>query len=134
MPTILLVEDEAAVRKVLRHMLATLGYAVIEAGCAPEALSVAAGYEGPIDLLLTDVVMPETNCERFVEQLRAARPGVKVIYISGYSPEVLDQHGHEVSDPDFIQKPFTAEALGRKIRQALGDSGDGRASAHRASR
>ncbi len=127
MATILLVEDDPAVRKVLGHMLAGLGYASLQAGSAPEALRIAAAHPDAIDLLITDIVMPDTNCDRFVEELRAARPALKVIYMSGYSQDVLTEHGRGPSDPNFLQKPFTAEALQRKIRQVLGDSGHGRA-------
>jgi two-component system cell cycle sensor histidine kinase/response regulator CckA len=126
LPTVLLVEDDGAVRKVLCHMLAGLGFAILEAGSAPEALRIAFAHTGAIDLLITDVVMPDTNCASFVGQLKAARPALKVIYISGYSQDVLRHHGRVPSDPNFIQKPFTAGALGRKIREVLGDIGDGR--------
>lgn len=122
MRTVLLVEDDVGVRKVLRHMLARFGYRVLEAGSAPEALELAGLYRDSIDLLVTDVVMPQTNCDRFVEQLRDTRPTLKVIYISGYSQEMLNWYGVEGERPNFIQKPFTAGVLADKIRDlfALG--------------
>jgi two-component SAPR family response regulator len=64
--------------------------------------------------------MPETNCERFVEQIRAERPGVRVIYISGYSEEILDHYGVVHLDSNFIRKPFSAKQLAEKIREVLG--------------
>jgi two-component system, cell cycle sensor histidine kinase and response regulator CckA len=120
MPTILLVEDDVAVRRVLWHMLANLGHDVLEAGSAPQALELAASYSGVIDILITDVVMPQTNCDRFVEQLSETRDGMKVIFISGYSEDMLSRYGVEQSRPNFIQKPFSAEQLAAKIREVLG--------------
>jgi two-component system cell cycle sensor histidine kinase/response regulator CckA len=120
MPTVLLVEDDTAVRRVLRHMLLGRGHKVIEAGSAPEAIQ-AAGCDEPIDLVVTDVVMPQTDCETLIAQLQAARPALKVLLISGYSEEMLSQYGVDVRfRPDFLQKPFTAEQLSDKIRQILG--------------
>ncbi len=121
MATILLVEDDVAVRKVLRHMLANLGHEVLEAGSAPEALDLAASYEPAIDVLITDVVMPQTNCDRFVDQLLESRSELKVIYISGYAEDMLERYGVEQSRPNFIQKPFSAEKLAEKIREVLGE-------------
>lgn len=119
MNTILLVEDDLAVRKVLRHMLAHFGYRILEAGSAPEALELAASYPEYIDVLVTDVVMPQTNCDRFVEQLRVDRPALQVIYISGYSEEMLTRYGIADSRPNFIQKPFSGETLAQKVRELL---------------
>jgi len=120
MDTILLVEDDAAVRKVLGQMLKNMGYEVLEAGSAPEALSAAASYPHTIHVLITDVIMPRTNCDRFVEGWRSERPGLKVIFISGYSEEMLNRYGMARSRPNFIQKPFTADKLAGKLRELLG--------------
>jgi DNA-binding NtrC family response regulator len=120
MPTILLVEDEPAVRRVLRQMLWNLGHEVIEAGGAPEALDLAAACDSPIDVLITDVVMPQTNCEDFVNELVAARPQVKVIYISGYAEEMLARYGVKQIQSNFLQKPFRVEELAAKIAEVLG--------------
>ncbi len=127
MATILLVEDDVAVRKVLRHMLANLGHQVLEAGSAPEALNLAASYEPAIDVLITDVVMPQTNCDRFVDQIRESRSDLKVIYISGYAEDMLERYGVEQSRPNFIQKPFSADKLAEKIREVLGQNQSRRA-------
>ena len=119
MHTVLLVEDDVGVRKVLRHMLARFGYRVLEAGNAPEAIELAASHPESIDLLVTDVVMPQTNCDQFVGKLRESRPALKVIYISGYSQEMLNRYGVDDERPNFIQKPFTADTLAQKIRELL---------------
>jgi len=122
MATILLVEDSPAVRKVLWHMLANLGHEVLEAGSAPQALELAASYEQPIELLITDVVMPHTNCDRFVDEMRQARRDIKVIFISGYSQDMLSGYGVEQTRSNFIQKPFSADDLAAKLREVLGES------------
>jgi DNA-binding NtrC family response regulator len=119
--TILLVEDDAAVRKVLRHMLANLGYHILEAGNAPEALDLAALYPDDIHVLITDVVMPQTNCDRFVQDLQGRRPGLKVIFMSGYSEDMLSRYGIAHGRPNFIQKPFSSERLAEKLRELLGN-------------
>jgi two-component system cell cycle sensor histidine kinase/response regulator CckA len=120
MPTVLLIEDDSAVRRVLKHMLRGRGHKVIEAGCASEALEAARCSE-PIDIVVTDVVMPQTDCGALVGQLQIARPDLKVLLISGYSEEILSQYGVEVrSRSNFLQKPFTAAQLSDKIREVLG--------------
>lgn len=121
MPTVLLVEDDAAVRRVIRHMLSDQRHEILEAGSAPEAIEVAAAYPGRIDLLLTDVVMPHSNCDDLVARLQADRPDLKVILISGYSEDVLSQYGVNESRPNFMPKPFTADKLAAKISEVLGN-------------
>ncbi len=103
-------------------MLKSLDFTILEAGNAPEALAVVESNGGPIDLLITDVVMPQTNCDQFVEQLRARIPGLKTIYMSGYSDEILSGHGVARPNGNFIQKPFSAGTLVRKIREVFGES------------
>jgi two-component system, cell cycle sensor histidine kinase and response regulator CckA len=121
MPTILLIEDDGAVRRVLRHMLHNQGHKVIEAGNAPEAIQAAAGCQGLIDLVITDVVMPRSNCDGLIAQLQQARPEMKAVLISGYPEEMLNQHGVDArSRPDFLQKPFTSEQLQAKVREVMG--------------
>jgi two-component system cell cycle sensor histidine kinase/response regulator CckA len=121
MATVLLVEDDAAVRRVIRHMLVEQRHEVLEAGSAPEAIQVAGAHPGRIDLLLTDVVMPQTNCDDLVSQLQTNRPEMKVILVSGYSDDVLRQYGVNESVSNFLPKPFTAEKLAAKIREVLGN-------------
>jgi two-component system cell cycle sensor histidine kinase/response regulator CckA len=117
--TILLVEDEDTVRTLSHRALSTLGYSVLAALSGADALGVAERHPGPIDLVLTDVVMPELGGRELVRQLAAVRPGMKVLYISGYSDEAIAQHG--VLDPGtaFLQKPFTPDRLASKVREVL---------------
>ncbi len=121
MPTILLVEDDVFVRTVLRHMLSGQGHRVIEASCAPEAIQSAADWPDPIDLVVADVVMPQTNCDALIQELQRSRPGMKAVLISGYPADMLSHHGVDTrSHPNFLQKPFTAEQLDVKVREVLG--------------
>ena len=117
--TVLMAEDESAVRNVAQVMLHRMGYDVLTAANADEALSVAASHPGPIDLLLTDVIMPGMNGRQLAERLTAARPGLRVLYMSGYTDDSLVQHVVLRSDASYLQKPFDAETLARKVRQAL---------------
>jgi two-component system, cell cycle sensor histidine kinase and response regulator CckA len=121
MPTILLIEDDEAVRRVLRCMLLGQGHRVIEAGSAPEAIRAAAASPDPIDLVIADVVMPRSNCDALVAELRDARPNLQSVLISGYSEDILMQHGVDARrHPNFLQKPFSAGQLRTKIHEALG--------------
>jgi two-component system, cell cycle sensor histidine kinase and response regulator CckA len=119
MPTILLIEDDLAVRRVLRHILLSQGHSVIEAGSAPEAMRASAACLDPIDLAITDVVMPRTNCNSLIAELKNARPNLKVVLISGYAEDMLSQYGVDAGS-NFLKKPFTAEQLGAKIQETLG--------------
>src|SRR5581483_9018248 len=118
--TILLTEDEDDVRELLDEMLASHGFKVLVAANAAEALTRAATFEGPIDLLLTDVVMPGGTGRDLARKLTEVRPSLRVLYMSGY-PE----HGAAagtVLEPGvpFIGKPFTRDVLLEKIRETLG--------------
>ena len=117
--TILLVEDEETVRALSDRALSALGYTVLAAPGGAAALRVAERHPGVIHLALTDVVMPGISGRELVRQLAAIRPGVKVLYISGYSDEAIKQHG--VLDPGtaFLQKPFTPDRLAGKVREVL---------------
>jgi nitrogen-specific signal transduction histidine kinase len=116
--TILLAEDEPAVRRLVRETLQQLGYTVLEAADGYEAVRVAEGTKGDIDLLLTDVIMPLMNGHELAIRLDAIRPGTKVLYMSGYTDDVLAFHGigREI---DFIQKPFSRTELAEKLEQLL---------------
>jgi GAF domain-containing protein/ActR/RegA family two-component response regulator len=120
--TILLVEDEADVRELAREILEMRGYTVLEAARGDEALRLCQDTPQPIDLLLTDVVMPQMSGPELARRLLALRPGTKVVYMSGYTDDALGHHG--VLDPDIIllQKPFTPETLTQHLRQALDGS------------
>jgi CheY-like chemotaxis protein len=117
--TILLVEDEESVRALSDRALNTLGYSVLAAPNGWEALGVAERHRGTIHMVLTDVVMPGLSGRELVRQLAAFRPGIAVLYISGYSEEAIAQHG--VLDPGtaFLQKPFTPDRLASKVREVL---------------
>jgi CheY-like chemotaxis protein len=117
--TILLVEDEPAVRALVSETLQIYGYKVLEARHGIEALLISSQYAGPISLLITDVVMPQMSGPAVVDRLLPVRPGMKVLYTSGFSHLAVFQHGVVDSEQDFLQKPFTPDALVRKIRDLL---------------
>jgi two-component system, cell cycle sensor histidine kinase and response regulator CckA len=117
--TVLLVEDQAEVRAVALACLARHGYSVLEASRGDEALRVAADYQGPIHLLLTDVVMPAMSGADLASALMRIRPEVRVLYASGYSVSVVVSHGVLDPDVDLIEKPFTPERLLQKVRDVL---------------
>jgi two-component system cell cycle sensor histidine kinase/response regulator CckA len=118
--TVLLVEDEKSVRALSRSILERYGYTVLEAGSGKEGLEVAHDYSLPIHLVLTDVVMPEMGGTDLASQLETLRPGVRVLYMSGYTDEAIFRHGLLKKGRSFLQKPFTPETLARKVREALG--------------
>jgi signal transduction histidine kinase/ActR/RegA family two-component response regulator len=117
--TVLLVEDEPPLRVLARRCLERAGYRVLEAGGAEEALTVSARHSGAIDLLLTDVVMPQVSGKELAERLSAIRPETRVLFMSGYTDDIVAQHG--VLDPgtELLQKPFTPEGLTRRVREVL---------------
>lgn len=117
--TILLVEDEDGVRELMWKILSEHGHTVLEARHGRDAMAVAASYEGPIHLLLTDVVMPEMGAGELAEQLLAARPDLKVLYVSGYTNDEIVRRGVKQNEASFIQKPFSAEGLMGKVREVL---------------
>jgi PAS domain S-box-containing protein len=117
--TLLLVEDEASVRAIAREMLVASGFSVLEAATGPEALGVAQRAKKPIDLVITDVMLPGMNGADLAERLRALRPGLRVLFTSGHSDEALGRHGLSRTDPAFLQKPFTYEVFVAKVRESL---------------
>ena len=117
--TILLAEDETEVRELVREALRRGGYAVLEARDGAEALRLAENYGGPIHLLLTDVVMPNLGGPDLAARLSASRPGLRVIYMSGYSEFIAAGHGGISPFAYFLQKPFGMELMGRKVREVL---------------
>jgi PAS domain S-box-containing protein len=126
--TILVVEDTAAVGELACTILRRQGYSVLPAETVERARAIVRGREEPIHLLLTDVVMPGLNGRELYQQLSAAKPGMRVLYMSGYTDEVIAHHGVLDEGVSFIQKPFSMDALSRKVRQVLdeesGRSGD----------
>jgi len=117
--TILLVEDETAVRSLTARLLKQQGYRVVSACEGNEALSKAGRMKGDIDLLLTDVVMPNMNGGELAEKLRRERSEVKVLFFSGYTDAFILKKGLIGPGHAFLQKPFTLEALSRKIREVI---------------
>jgi PAS domain S-box-containing protein len=117
--TILLVEDDEMVRTMTRKMLEYLGYRVVVATFVHEAIEAVESHNIPVDLLLTDVIMPEMNGRILYDRLSASRPGLRVLYMSGYDRNVIAQLGVLVEGVHFLQKPFNEDALASKIREAL---------------
>jgi len=117
--TILLVEDEGAVRELARDILEANGYAVLEARHGDEALAICERHSEPIHLMLTDVVMPGMNGRELAERLARLRPETKVLYMSGYTDNAIVLHGVLNGRAVFLQKPFTPDALARKVREVL---------------
>ncbi len=117
--TILLVEDEEGVRALAEEILTAAGYRVFVAAAGREALEVCAGHGGTIDLLLTDVVMPGLSGRELARRIRAAHPGVRLLYISGYTDAELHRHGVLEGGFSLLEKPFTPEELERRVREIL---------------
>jgi CheY-like chemotaxis protein len=120
--TVLLVEDELALRKLSRHLLELCGYNVLEAESGAEALELSKTHRQAIDLLLTDVVMPGMSGRALADQLVKGRPHTRVVYMSGYTGQTVGEHGVLAEGSFFLPKPFTREALARKVREALDGS------------
>jgi CheY-like chemotaxis protein len=116
---ILLAEDEASVRRAIRRSLDRLGYTVIDAPSASVALALARDMDTHIDLLLTDVVMPDMSGRELARAFSELRPAVGVLYMSGYADDAVLRHGVLTSTVWYIQKPFTTDALARKLREVL---------------
>jgi signal transduction histidine kinase/ActR/RegA family two-component response regulator len=117
--TILLVEDEEAVRELVRETLGAQGYVAIEARHGAEALVLAERHAGPIDLVLTDVVMPGLGGRELVERLQGTRPGLRALFISGYGADTLVRRGALRYGAEYLAKPFTAAALATRVRRVL---------------
>ncbi|MCL7488816.1 MAG: PAS domain S-box protein [Desulfobulbaceae bacterium] len=118
--TVLLVEDEVSLLVLTKRILTELGYAVLEAATPGQALALAREHAGRIDLLLTDVVMPEMNGRELAGRLQGTSPELKVLYMSGYTANVIAHHGVLETGVHFIPKPFTKRDLAVKVREVLG--------------
>jgi DNA-binding NtrC family response regulator len=121
---ILLVEDDQRVRKLAAEILSRQGYQVLEASNGGEALLLCEQQERLIHLMLTDLLMPVMSGPELAQRLTPLRPGMKVLYMSGYADNLLSTEGLMDSDVNFIQKPFTVEGLSRKVREVLDASGN----------
>jgi len=117
--TILLVEDEDVVRELAREALEEGGYTVLEARHPGEALLVAEQQGDGLDLLLTDVVMPHMSGPELAQRLREQRPGLRVLFMSGYTDDATLRRGVLRSEVFFLQKPFTPEVLSQRVRETL---------------
>jgi PAS domain S-box-containing protein len=117
--TILLVEDEDAVRQVVRRILTRYGYTVLAASDGREALRIAEEHGGPIQLLVTDVVMPEMGGRELADRLLALRPSLRVLFTSGYTDDDILRRGVLLPGTAFLQKPFTADRITQKVREVL---------------
>ena len=120
METILIVDDEPEVRAVARDMLKAKGYTTLDTGDPTLALRIARTESQPIHLLLTDVVMPVMNGRELVEQMRTIRPEMKILYMSAYSTETVEDYGIQITPGEpFVMKPFTMERLVSAVRAVL---------------
>jgi len=117
--TILLVEDEKGVRELVAEMLKRQGYRILKAADPEEALEISRRYEGTIHMLLTDVVMPQMSGRQLAVELLPTRPGMKVLYLSGYTENAIVHHGVLEPDVEFLAKPFSHHALSEKVRDVL---------------
>ncbi len=117
--TVLVVDDEPAVRVVTKRILQRSGYAVLDAAGGAEALDALREHPGPVHLLLTDVIMPDMNGREVARQVRGQRPGIRVVYMSGYSPEAIAHDGLLDEGAAFVRKPFESGLLLQTVRRAL---------------
>ena len=120
--TILLVEDEDGVRALASRILENIGYRVIAAANGDQALGILDGMREPLHLLLTDVIMPGKSGAKLAEEALVTRPDLKVLFVSGHSDDVLTHHGELDPETNFLEKPFTPDALANKVREVLDDA------------
>ena len=117
--TVLVVEDEAAILRLVREGLGALGYTVLTARSPDEALALSSGRAEPIHILITDVVMPLMNGRELAERLRAQRAGLKCLFMSGYTANAIAHRGVLDEGVSFLAKPFTLSTLAAKVREVL---------------
>ncbi len=117
--TILFVEDDDLVRKLNLKILKQLGYSVIHAENGKSAVETAKSHDGEIDLLITDVIMPEMNGDELASKISEIQPGIKVLFTSGYTEDVISPHGILEEGAQFIGKPYKPQELAEKIRELL---------------
>jgi len=117
--TLLLVENEAAIRNLLQMALRKNGYTVLAAESGREALELVRVHAGPLDLLITDVMMPDMDGPELVRQLTTIRPETRTLFMSGYMDDALGEHGILPANVNFIQKPFSPRVIAQKVRDIL---------------
>ncbi|MFZ4858960.1 MAG: response regulator [Desulfuromonadaceae bacterium] len=117
--TILLVEDEPGILQITSQLLGTQGYTLLTAGTPGEAMRLAQEHVGEINLLITDVIMPEMNGKTLANKLQSLNPQLKCIYMSGYTADVIAQHGVLDEGVYFIQKPFSLPSMAAMVREVL---------------
>jgi len=117
--TVLIVEDEDSLRKLVRTVLKQKGYKILEAENGEDALRISNEHEGTIDLMITDVVMPKMSGKETAERLQPLYPQMKIIYMSGYTDDAIVHHGVLAPGLNFLEKPFSPEGLARKVREVL---------------
>ncbi len=115
----MIVEDDEGLRKFAQNALEQHGYKVLDAENGEDALRVSKAHEGPIDLMITDVVMPKMGGREAADRLQPLYPQMKVIYMSGYTNNAIVEHGVLAPGLNFLQKPFSPEGLARKVREVL---------------
>ena len=118
--TILIVEDEDALRESMSEFLTGLGYTILTAGSGQQALAIASRFKQPIQLMITDIVMPKMSGHELAQMLGSIRPAMKTVFMSGYIDDAIVRHGVEVEGVVFLQKPFGLAVLARKLRELLG--------------
>ncbi|HLM99825.1 MAG TPA: response regulator [Bryobacteraceae bacterium] len=128
--TILLVEDDEAVRRLVRRTLEKQGYQLLVAASGTEALEIVQGHPGRIHLVISDVVMPQMGGRQLAERLQALRPKIRVLFVSGYTENSILSRGNLVEGEAFLQKPFTPLALARRVRELL-DMAEGELGSHK---
>ncbi|MBI1864481.1 MAG: response regulator [Nitrospirae bacterium] len=121
--TILVVEDEDGIRELVSKVLGLGGYTVLGAAGGKEAAAAVERHEGPIHLMLTDMVMPGMSGPELADRLKTKHPAMKVLYMSGYADDAVIRHGELAPGTPFLQKPFTPTSLTQKIREVLGGRG-----------
>ncbi len=115
----MIVEDEPAIVEITKSILEELNYTVITADSPAEAIISSSSYEGEIDLLITDIIMPEMNGRDLAAEISAGRPGIKVLFMSGYTADVIARQGIVKKGFSFIQKPFSMKDIAVKISSVL---------------
>jgi CheY-like chemotaxis protein len=118
-PTILLVDDEEQLRNLSRESLEMQGYRVLEARDGGQALLICEKHQGVIDLMITDVIMPRMSGPQLYERLKHVRPEMRVLFISGYTAGMIREKGLLDPGSDFLQKPFSPDALARRVQETL---------------